>query len=205
MMFFDAQCLQGDDSTDDASECVAQQIMAEVKALPEQRNYDLSSFTLSSTVEGTSKTLLRLVSDLVSDSEITGVSLSLAQTIQYHNQTMLGLGVKFHHHFRSKDAVALLHEYGFSVTYDEVMRFRTSVAKYSANQSVMQGLNPDGLPVNSWFDNYDLNIFTSNGKRETHAMAIKFTQQLQVDLNRAQPDLEPKPVVERLIKVEAGP
>jgi len=149
------------------------------------------------------------VSNLVSEGEITRVSLSLAQAIQYHiskcyNQTTLGLGVKFHHRFGSKEAVALLHEYGFSVTYDEVMRFRTSVAKYSANQSVIQGLNPDGLPVNSWFDNYDLNIFTPNGKRETHAMAIEFMQQQQVDLNKAQPDLEPKPVVERLTKAETS-
>jgi len=65
------------------------------------------------------------------------MSLSLAQAIQYHiskcyNQTTLGLGVKFHHCFGSKEAEALLHQYGFSVTYDEVMCFRTSVAKYSA-------------------------------------------------------------------------
>ena len=31
------------------------------------------------------------------------------------------------------------------------------------------------VPVGEWFDN-DLNIFTPNGKRETHAMAFQFTQ-----------------------------
>jgi len=41
--------VKNEDSMDDTSECVAQQIMAEVKALPKQRNYDLSSFTVSST------------------------------------------------------------------------------------------------------------------------------------------------------------
>ena len=200
--------VENEDSTDDTSECVAQQIMAEVKALPKQRNYDLSSFTVSSTVKETSKTLLSLVSNLVSGGKITRVSLSLACAIQYYiskcyNQITLDVGVKFHHCFGSKEAVALQHKYRFSVTYDEVMRFRTSVAKYSANQSVVQGLNPHGLPVSSRFDSYDLNIFTPNGKRESHAMAIEFMQQQQVDLNRAQSDLEPKRVVERVTKAEA--
>ncbi len=34
-----------------------------------------------------------------------------------------------------------------------------------------------GLPATGWFDNYDLTIFILNRKRETHAMAIEFTQQ----------------------------
>ena len=39
------------------------------------------------------------------------------------------------------------------------------------------GLDVNGGPVGVWCDNYDLNIYTPNGARETHAMAIEFTQQ----------------------------
>ena len=40
------------------------------------------------------------------------------------NQTTLGHAVKFHHRFGSKEAVDLLHDYGFAVKYDEVLIIR---------------------------------------------------------------------------------
>ena len=167
---------------DNVVEQLAEQIRLEVKSIPIQKNYDITSFTYASAIEGTSNTLLSLIARLVSDGAVTKVSLSLAQSIQqhvakWHNQTTLGLALKFHHRFGSKEAVDLLHDYGFAVTYDEVLRFRKSVAVHTASHTFATQLPSTEVPASGWFDNYDLNIFTPNGRRETHAMAIEFTQQ----------------------------
>ena len=72
---------------------------------------------------------------------------------------------------------AVLSDRGFVVTYDEVSRFRCSVAVQTAFHTFVMQLPSSEVP-GGWFDNYDLlNIFTPTGIRETHAMAIKFTQQ----------------------------
>ena len=84
------------------------------KSIPIQKNYDITSFTYASAVEGTSNMLLSFIARLVSDGAVTKVSLSLAQSIQqhvvkWHNQTTLGLALKFHHRFEGGSrSVALL-------------------------------------------------------------------------------------------------
>ena len=92
------------------------------------------------------------------------------------NQTTLGLAVKLHHKFGSSELVKLLNEHGIVTTYDEVMRFRKSAAKYiSGNRGKVHeviGLMRRVSPICGWFDNFDLLVCTPNGRRETHAMAI---------------------------------
>ena len=100
---------------DNVVEHLAEQIRLEVNSIPIKKNYDISSFT--SAVDGTSN-VLSFIARLVSDCAITKVSPSLAQSIQHHvekwhNQTTVGLAMKCHHRFGSKEAVDLLHEYGF--------------------------------------------------------------------------------------------
>ena len=101
---------------DNVVEHLAEQIRLEVKSIPIKKNYDISSFTYASAVDGTSNVLSFIVR-LFSDCAITKVSPSLAQSIQHvskwHNQTTVGLAMKCHHRFGSKEAVDLLHEYGF--------------------------------------------------------------------------------------------
>ena len=60
---------------------------------------------------------------------------------------------------------------------DEVLRFRKSVAAHTASQTFVTHFPSGEVLASGWFDNYDLNIFTPNGKMETHAMAIDCTQQ----------------------------
>ena len=132
----------------------------------------------------TSETLLKLISKLVSKDTITRESLSLSQSIQAlisknANQTTLGLGIKLHHHFGSRELISLLHQYGYVCTYDEVQRFRTSVAKYTGERDyTSRGLRKNGKIIASWCDNYDLQVNTPNGQRETHSMAIEWRQQV---------------------------
>ena len=69
----------------------------------------------------------------------------------------------------------LTHEHGLSASYDEVLRFRKSAAKYMAdheNDVVQQvtGLSRNVGPLFSWCDNYDILVCTPKGRRETHCM-----------------------------------
>ena len=74
----------------------------------------------------------------------------------------------------------MLNEHGIVTTYDEVMRFRKSAAKYisvnGGNVHEAIGLMRRVGPMFGWFDNFDLLVCTPNGRRETHAMAIEFQQ-----------------------------
>ena len=108
----------------------------------------------------------------------TRQSLSLTHSIQQHittcwNQTTLGLAVTLHHRVGSNELITILHDYGYTVTYDEVFRFESSVAKYASKRSFdSECLRKDDSPVSAWFANYDLDVCTPNWRRETHAMVV---------------------------------
>ena len=132
-------------------------------------NYDLSEFTRANTIKATSLTLLTLISDLVSGGEVTKKSLSLSQSIQSHitgtrNQTTLGLGVKLQHRYGSSELIKLLHEHGFISTYDEVLRFRKSAARFLGDNAPIlhqfMGLSRSVGIIFAWFDNLDLQVFS---------------------------------------------
>lgn len=158
----------------------------------------------------TSATLLRFVSKLVSNGEVTKVSLSLSQSIQQHitngcNQTTLGLGVKLHHKFGSRDLIDILHDHGYTATYDEVRRFRKSAAKYVSENALtlhqMMGFTKSAGVVFGWYDNFDLMVSTPNGR---HAMATEFQMHPAgiVESARSQPKLSSL-IIPRLPSKEA--
>ena len=171
---------------DDELEKMVRKIGSEIRATPKPGNYNLSDFVRHKVIENTSATLLKLVSCLVSGGDITKQSLTLAQCIQQHvcnagrNQTTLGLAVKLHHKYGSSELITILHEHGITATYDEVLRFRKSAAKFVFdNQSDYHkklGLSTEIGPIFSWADNYDLYIASPNGMKSTHAMVMEFTQ-----------------------------
>ena len=117
---------------------VVRKVRSEVKAIVKCNDYDLNQFTYTKTCESTSETLLTLISQLVSKGEKNKAALTIAQCIQQHitsspNQTTLGLALKLHHKFGRTELVSLMHEHGFSSSYDEVLRFCKSAAKYMAD------------------------------------------------------------------------
>ena len=65
-------------------------------------------------------------------------------------------------------------------TYDEVLRFRQSVAKfmldYHSDYHKKLGLSTKIGPIFSWADNCDLYIASPNGMKSTHTMVMAFTQ-----------------------------
>ena len=157
-----------------------------MSALRKPDDYNMSDFVYEKTVQNTSKTLLKFVAELVSDSVITKKSLTLAQCIQQHvagntrNQTSLGLAVQLHHRFGSSELIRILCEHGLISSYDEVLEFRKSVSKYvSENEEIYNrkvGLFRDIDPIFSWADNYNLSIASPNGTKTTHAMVMEYTQ-----------------------------
>lgn len=171
-----------DDEEESIVDIVCKKVMSEVLNVNKCKDYDMNQFTLARAISDTSPTLLSLMEKLVSNGKTSKPSLSLAQSIQYNitkqsNQTTLGLALKLHHRFGSKEVVSLLHDYGFTVTYDEVLRCRTSIAKLVGETDFTErDAMTKNTPICAWFDNYDLNIYTPNGTRETHAMAVEFMQ-----------------------------
>lgn len=165
---------------------VVKKVVAEVRNIPLPKEYDLSSFRHGQVIQDTSPTLLKLISSLVSkEGEVTKPALTLAQCIQQHisaswNQTTLGLAVKLHHKYGSKELVKTLNEHGIVTSYEEVLRFRKSAAKYVSEDPSkylqLAGLEKQVGPIHSWGDNFDLVVFTPNGRRTTHAMATQFVQ-----------------------------
>ena len=122
-------------------------------------------------IEDTSATLVRLVSSLVYGGAITKPSLTLAQCIQHHvgrtttNLTMLWLAMKLHHKHGSSELVKTLNKHVITSSYDEVLRFRKSVAKFASDNHQSDchkklGLSVKIGPIFSWADNYDLYIAT---------------------------------------------
>ena len=65
-----------------------------------------------------------------------------------------------------------------TLSYDEVLRFRKSAAKYVGDNALtmhrMRGFNQTVGLVFGWYNNFDLLVSTPNGRRETHAMATEF-------------------------------
>ena len=124
------------DKDGSAIDSVVRQIRKEARSVTNSNtNYDMSQFTKANTIKATSSTLLKFISDLVSGGEVTKKSLSLSQSIQSHitgatNQTTLGLAVKLQHRHGSSELLRLLHEHGFTTSYDEVLRFRKSAARF---------------------------------------------------------------------------
>ena len=91
--------------------------------LTSNKSHDISDFTYEKAEQHTSATLLRFISKLISNGEVTMKSLCLSQSIQHcitntQNQTALGLGVKLHHKFGSRDLIEILNGHGYIVPYD---------------------------------------------------------------------------------------
>lgn len=85
--------------------------------------------------------------------------------------------MKLHYRFGSREVIDLLHANGYIASYDEVLRFRKSAAIMTGESEYAHRdlVNDSGL-ISCWCDNFDLQVYTPNGCRETHAMAIEFVQ-----------------------------
>ncbi len=68
-------------------------------------------------------------------------------------------------------------EFGITCSYDEILRFKKSVAHAASREKHLQGLMDSkvGL-VQTVADNFDANIASPNGLKSTHSLALLITQ-----------------------------
>ena len=85
--------------------------------------------------------------------------------------TLLGLGIEMHHLFASKYLIKQLSKLGFSVSYDEIIRFKQSSVLSTAAGDVT--CDPFPGAFTQWVaDNVDHNIRTLDGHDTFHGMGI---------------------------------
>ena len=170
---------------DEKLDKLVRQIQTESLATQRHHDYDLRNIQYTKLIDSTSPTLLRLISCLFLGGRINKQALTLAQCVEQHiigntNQRTLGLAVKLHHKYGSRELIQTLNEHGITASYDEVLCFRKSAANFVSNNQQeyhkMLGLTTEIGPVFSWADNYDLFIASPNGTKTTHAMVCEFTQ-----------------------------
>ena len=114
----------------------------------------------------------------------------IAQSRRIRTPISLGLGISVHHLFGSKKLVDHLHDLGYSVSYDEVRRFLSSVALDQKGTDVyipsgLQSVN-DLVMVDAAIDNFDQNEETLDGKSTTHAMAAVLYKRCPIDASKCQ-------------------
>ncbi len=99
---------------------------------------------------------------------------------------------------QAKQLVNQLHDYDVVCSYDELVRFRTSAAVWSANKQSYGVLSHyfNGL-VQAVADNFDCNISSMNGLKQTHSLAIIILQ------SAAKPEIE-REAIPRLKKTESN-
>ena len=85
--------------------------------------------------------------------------------------TMFGLGVEMDHVIGSRWLIDELSQLGFSITYDEVNRYKQPVIAYECLDSILTEYLPGTFT--QWIaDNIDHNLATLNGQGTFHGMGI---------------------------------
>ena len=85
--------------------------------------------------------------------------------------TLFGLGIELDHLFGSKWLINELSMLGFSITYDEVKRYKQSVIQSESLENLLTEY-PQGTFTQWVVDNVDHNVATLNGEGTFHGMGI---------------------------------
>ena len=102
---------------------------------------------------------------------------------------------------RDKSIIEVLHHYGVTWTYDEMLRFKSSTAHAAARSIEQLGLSQCDAGIQVIEDNFDATISSPNGLQSTgqstHALATLVTQPIQT-----QDDFQDN--IKRLYKTETS-
>ena len=117
--------------------------------------------------------LIALVSSKFRNSKQTALISSMIASTASSNifllQVALGLLVQ------ENLLIEYLYEYGVTASYDEVRRFKTSAAAASKNKNKSKIKQNGGL-MQGVSDNFDANLCTQNGIKQTHSLASIVTK-----------------------------
>ena len=123
--------------------------------------------------------LLSYISPGLSENTLPAILIGNIVTSFVSNR-YTGLQVALAILIREKRLVTHLYDYGMVCSYDEPVRFRTSAAAWGAQRQSLGILShhSNGL-VQAVADNFDCNISSMNGLKQTHSLAIMLLQQEQ--------------------------
>ena len=168
-----------EDNIDENLDKLSRKIILDIKAVAlDKRNYE-TEIDVDSCKEKISATLLALLSKLSPKLDKTLPAILIGSIVtsilkNYPTGLQIALGVKMG---RARQLVELLHEFGISCTYDELLCFKRSAAIAATKDISLTGISDhtDGL-VQVVVDNFDADISSQNGKLSTHSLAILVTQ-----------------------------
>ena len=104
---------------------------------------------------------------------------------------------------REKQLIDECHAFGVCASYDEILRFKTSVAHATSDKAEVRGLfnSNDGF-IQAVADNYDANVSSPNGLRSTHALALLLTQMTNAGTPQIEDHPPTVPVIRPISKAE---
>ena len=112
--------------------------------------------------------------------KITAIAECIAHVSQNVTTTLhLGIAIKVHYDFGSRQLINVLHSLGFCISYEELRLFMTSLGNKEISgidhgiyiPSSIIHTNERGSFISEGDDNVDLNVETVNGKNSFHSMA----------------------------------
>ena len=90
---------------------------------------------------------------------------------------------------QGKRFIEHLYEYGVTASYDEALKFKVSAAATSTNKNKSKNLNQNGGLILGVCDNFDANICTQNGIKQTYSLASIVTQHDTTNIKAKKPIL----------------
>ena len=165
---------------------VASLIVSEVKEMDKRKDSYRSRISIQIAKEKVSPTLSQLLSHIspkeLKEESLPSILIGNIITSRIQNQftdLLLDLGIMV----KKKATVQHLYDYGVVCSYDELIRFRTCAAA-RANQEKSNGVLrhcSTGL-VQAISDNFDCNISSVNGQKQTHSLALIMVQSGKEDI-----------------------
>lgn len=167
-----------EDCDDAAVSKVAKLIVAETKKLKHDKSKYQTRVSLENSLDDASQTLRHLLSLLSTKLDSTLPAAMIGNIVtsiitSRYTSLQVALGVTL----REKSVIECMHNFRVTASYDEILRFKASVAHAAAQSQELTGLKKcsSGL-VQTIADNFDANISSQNGLQSTHALAILVTQ-----------------------------
>ena len=139
-------------------------------------------------VSSTLSKLLRCISPYLTELSLPTILMgNLITSIVANRYTNLQIGLAVL--VERKAIVDHLYDYRITCSYDELLWFRTSAAVWTANRRTYGIIchRKQGLVQVTAADNFDCNISSMNGKKQTHALAMIL---VQPDSNEGERDFE---------------
>ena len=78
---------------------------------------------------------------------------------------------------KKKKYIDALNRFGITPSYDEFKLFKSSCAFHSSNEKIPKQLSTNNNLIQGVGDNFDCDIHSQNGLKQTHSMALILTQQ----------------------------